>query len=254
MRRCRRRPEGQWVGGSVLDPAGLPCRVRTLLVILLVLAAVAVAGDRVAEHLVTSGAERRLAENGVTDPQVDVAGFPFLTQLVGHRFGDVTLTGSAAEVDGNRVSGIRVRARQVELPSGADATASALHASLLVPYDEVLERAGRQELEMSPAGNGRVRLRGEVDVLGRSVEVVGVGRVRVAGSRLRVRPQSFRLADGGAVDATLDGLLVDRFTVSYPLRPALPDGVTVRRATPAADGFRVTLAGRDVSFDPSTVR
>ena len=228
--------------------------MRTLLVVLLVLAAAAVAGDRVAEHLVTSGAEQRLAENGVTDPEVDVAGFPFLSQLVAHRFDDVRLTGSAAEVDGTLVSGIRVRARQVELPAGADATASTLRASLLVPYDEVLERAGRQELAMSPAGDGRVRLRGEVDVLGRSVEVVAFGRVRVSRARLRVHPQSFRLADGGAVDATLDGLLGDRFTISYPLRRALPDRVTVRRVTPAADGFRVTLAGRHVSFDPSTVR
>ena len=228
--------------------------MRTLIVALLVLAAVAIAGDRVAEHLVTSDAEQRLAENGVTDPQVDVSGFPFLTQLFARRFDDVTLTGSAAEVDGTRVSGVRVRAQQVELPSGADATARNLRARLLVPYDEVLERAGRRELAMSPAGNGRVRLRGEVDVLGRSLEVVAVGRVRVAGTRLRVRPQSFRLPDGGAVDAALSGLLGDRFTLSYPLRPALPDGVTVRRVTPAADGFRVTLAGRNVSFDPSTVR
>jgi hypothetical protein len=228
--------------------------VRKLLVVLLILSAVAVAGDLVAEHLVTSDAEQRLAENGVTDPQVDVSGFPFLTQLVSRRFGDVTLTGSAAEVDGTRVSGIRVRARQVALPAGADATAGGLRARVLVPYDEVLERAGRQELEMSPAGDGRVRLRGEVDVLGRTVEVIAVGRVRVADTRLRVRPQSFRRPDGGAVDATLSGLLGDRFTVSYPLRPSLPDGVQVRRVTPTASGFRVTLAGSNVSFDSSTVR
>lgn len=233
---------------------GLPCRVRTLLVVLLVLSVVAVAGDRVAEHLVTSDAEQRLAENGVTDPQVDVSGFPFLTQLVSRRFDDVTLTGTGAEVGRARVSDIRVRARQVELPSGADATAGGLRANVLVPYDEVLERAGRPELAMSPAGDGRVRLRGEVDLLGRTVEVVAVGRVQVGDTRLRVRPQSFRLPDGGAVDATLRGLLDDRFTISYPLRPALPDGVTLRRVSATADGFRVTLTGRDVSFDPSTVR
>ena len=126
--------------------------------------------------------------------------------------------------------------------------------NVLVPYDEVLERAGRPELAMSPAGDGRVRLRGEVDLLGRTVEVVAVGRVQVGDTRLRVRPQSFRLPDGGAVDATLRGLLDDRFTISYPLRPALPDGVTLRRVSATADGFRVTLTGRDVSFDPSTVR
>lgn len=228
--------------------------MRTLLVALLVLSVAAVAGDRVAEHLVTSDAEQRLAEKGVTDPQVDVSGFPFLTQLVSRRFGDVTLTGSAAEVDGTRVSGIRVQARQVELPSGADATADGLRAHVLVPYDEVLERAGRQDLEMSAAGDGRVQVRGEVDVLGRTVEVVAVGRARVGGTRLRVRPQSFRLPDGGAVDDTLSRLLGERFTFSYPLGPALPDGVTVRRVSPTADGFRVTLAGRDVSFDSSTVR
>jgi hypothetical protein len=227
--------------------------VRTLLVTLIILAAAAVGGDRVAEHVAAGKAEDRLAAHGVTDPQVDVAGFPFLTQLLSRHFGDVTMTGSAVEVNGTHAERVQVRATDVDVPASGDATAGTVQATLLVTYQEVLDRAGLRGLTMSPAGGGDVRLRGSVQVLGSTVDVTTVGTVRAHGSRIEVVPQSFELADGGSVSGSLKTLLADRFGVSYTLR-SLPHGVSVRRVAAGPDGFLVTMVGTDVTMDAATLR
>ena len=233
--------------------AGLPCRVRTLLVTLIILAAAAVGADRVAEHVATGKAEDRLAAHGVTDPQVDVAGFPFLTQLLARHFGEVTMTGSAVAVNGTHAEQVRVRATDVDVPASGDATAGTVRATLLVPYQEVLDRAGLRGLQMSPAGGGDVTLRGSVEPLGSTLDVSTVGTVRAHGDRIEVVPQSFELADGGSVSGSLKMLLADRFGVSYRLR-SLPDGVSVRRVAARPGGFLVTLVGTDVTVDAATLR
>ena len=205
-----------------------------------------------AEHVAAGRAEDRLAAHGVTDPQVEVAGFPFLTQLLSRHFGNVSMTGSAVEVDGTHAERVQVRATDVDVPASGDATAGTVRATLLVTYQEVLDRAGLRGLRMSPAGGGDVRLRGSVEVLGSTVDVTTVGTVRAHGARIEVVPQSFELADGGSVSGSLKSLLADRFGISYTLR-SLPDGVSVRRVAAGPDGFLVTLVGTDVSIDSSTL-
>jgi hypothetical protein len=227
--------------------------VRTLVVTLIVLAAAAVGGDRVAEHVAVGKAEDRLAADGVTDPQVDVAGFPFFTQLLSRHFGDVSMTGSAVEVNGTQAERIHVRATDVDVPASGEATAGTVRASLLVTYQEVLDRAGLRGLQMSPAGRGDVRLRGSIEAFGSTVDVTTVGKVRARGDRIEVVPQSFELAGGDSVSGSLKTLLSDRFGVSYTLR-SLPDGVSVRRVVARPDGFLVTLVGTDVSMDAATLR
>ena len=227
--------------------------MRTLLVTLIILAAAAVGADRVAERVATGKAEDRLAAHGVTDPQVDVAGFPFLTQLLTRHFDEVTMTGSAVDVNRTHAEQVHVQATDVDVPASGVATAGTVRATLLVPYQEVLDRAGLHGLQMSPAGGGDVRLRGSVSVLGNSLDVSTVGTVRAHGDRIAVVPQSFELADGGSVSGSLKGLLADRFGVSYTLR-SLPDGVSVRRVAARPGGFVVTLVGTDVTMNADTLR
>jgi hypothetical protein len=106
---------------------------------------------------------------------------------------------------------------------------------------------------MSPAGDGDVRLRGSVSVLGNTLDVSTVGNVRAQGDRIVVVPQSFELAGGGSVSGSLKGLLADRFGVSYTLR-SLPDDVSVRRVVAGPGGFLVTLVGTDVTMNADTLR
>jgi LmeA-like phospholipid-binding len=227
---------------------GLPCRVRAFVVFLLVIAGGAVAADRVAEHVAAGEAESRLAEHGLRDPQVDVRGFPFLTQLAGRDFADVHVTGSALDVGGGQAQDVSMTGRDVTAPSGGDVTVGRLDGVGLVTYEEVVARSGVPDITIEPSDSAdQVRLRGPVDVLGETVDVVADSRVRARGDRVQVTPRSFELADGGSVGGTLAAQLAERFTVTYTLRD-LPDGVELRGVRATDGGFLVRVTGNDVVF------
>jgi hypothetical protein len=222
--------------------------VRAFVVFLLVIAGAAVAADRVAEHLAAGEAESRLASKGLSDPQVDVGGFPFLTQLAARDFGDVQVTGSALAVAGGRAQDVTVTGHDVTAPAGGDVTVGRLDGVGLVTYDEVVARSGVPDITIEPSDRpDRVRMRGSVDVLGETVEVVADSTVRARGDRVQVTPRSFELADGGSVGGSLAAQLADRFTVSYRLQD-LPEGIDLRGVRATDDGFLVRVHGRDVVF------
>jgi len=217
-------------------------------VFLLVIAGAAVAADRVAEHVAAGEAESRLAARGLADPTVDVGGFPFLTQLAARDFSDVQVTGSALDVSGGQAQDVSMTGRDVTAPSGGDVTVGRLDGVGLVTYDEVVARSGVPDITIEPSDRpDRVLLRGSLDVLGETVDVVADSRVRARGDRVQVTPQSFELADGGSVGGSLAAQLADRFTVTYRLRD-LPDGIELRDVRATDDGFLVRVTGRDVVF------
>jgi len=111
----------------------------------------------------------------------------------------------------------------------------------------VLRRAGLAGATMAPGAGGNVAVRGDVDVLGEPVEVVGVATVRARGDQISVHPRSVRLAGGGAIPPSLRSALVDRFTVRYRLRD-LPAGLSLRSVAARPGGIEVRLSGRDLTF------
>ena len=224
--------------------------MRAFVVFLVVLGLAGVVGDRIAVRVATDEAEQRLASRGFTSPEVEVDGFPFLTQLVSRQFDDVTVVAPSLEVDGRRAREVTATGVDVTAPRGGRVTVDRVRAEGTVTYAEVLRQAGRPDgLRLGPAGDGQVRLRRDVTVLGRTVAVTARGRVEARGQRVRIVPASFELADGGPVDDRLAAQLVGRFSLDYPVRE-LPRGVTVRRVVPGPDGFRVEVAGAHVSFAP----
>ncbi|MGH8892887.1 MAG: LmeA family phospholipid-binding protein [Actinomycetes bacterium] len=221
--------------------------MRTFLVFVVVLALAGVAGDRVAAKVAADEAEQRLAARGLDDPRVEAHGFPFLTQLMSRRFGEVTVRSPAIRVGGRHAEDVTVRAADVTGPRDGRVTVGRLAATGTVTYQEVLRQAGNGGMRLRPAVDGKVALHRDVTVLGRTLSVTALGRVEARGRSVRVVPTSFKLTDGSTVDQALAAQLVGRFSIDYPV-PDLPRGVTVRRVTPASDGFVVEVAGADVSF------
>lgn len=221
--------------------------MRTLLVTLVVLLLLAVAADRVAEKVATDRAENRLAAEGLRDPHVEAGGFPFLTQLLDRRFDDVHVTATALEAPSGRARDLDVTATSVSWPQNGTATVGSVRATGVVTYDEVLRRSGARGVRLEPTSAGRVRLRGDGEVLGQTVPVAAVGNVRAAGRSIRVVPTRFEV-DGAPVDsASLLDALGARFTLSYQLRD-LPAGLRVTDVTARRDGFHVEVTGRDVEL------
>ena len=222
--------------------------MRAFVVFLLVIAGAAVAADRVAEHLAAGEAESRLARHGVADAQVDVGGFPFLTQLAARDFGEVHVTGSSLDVSGGQARDVSMTGRDVTAPAGGDVTVGRLDGVGLVTYDEVVARSGLPDVTIEPSDQpDRVRLRGSVVVLGETIDVVADSAVRARGDRVQVTPRDFELADGGSVGGSLAAQLADSFTVAYTVR-ALPEGIELRDVRATDDGFLVRVSGRDVVF------
>jgi hypothetical protein len=221
--------------------------VRAFVVVVVVLLLAALGADRVAEHVTTDRAETRLASEGVTRPQVDVSGFPFLTQLLDRRFPEVRLTASGLATRAGRARRLVVSAHDVSLPQQGQATAGSVRATGFVTYAEVLRRSGANGVDLEPAGDGKVRLRGDAQVLEETVPVAAVGRVTAAGREIRIEPTRFE-ADGVPVDsAALLDALGARFTLVYRLRE-LPRGLRVADVEPGPTGFRVVVTGSDVTL------
>jgi len=222
--------------------------MRKLLIVLVVLVLIAVVGDRVAAKLVSDQAENRLRTEGLTDPSVDVGGFPFLTQVLSRTFDEVTLTTPSLERDGVRAQAIRATATDVDVPRNGDVVLGEVNARGTITYDEVLRQAGQDDLELSRASADEVRLRREVTVLGQTLAVSARGRVEADGRRIRVVPRGFELQGGEAVSPPLAASLTDRFSLTYDVR-GLPQGVRLDRIRPTDTGFQVSLSGQDVRLD-----
>lgn len=227
--------------------------MRAFLITLVVLLAAAVGADLVAERVATGKAEDRLAAHGVTDPQVDVGGFPFLTQLLSRSFGDVTMSGSAVEVDKARARQVKVHATDVKVPPSGDAIAGSVRATVVVTYAEVVHRAGLAPMTLSPVSSGKVRIKAKVSLLGNPLDVSTVAAFSAKGNAIQVTPGDLTLGDGEVAGGRLGAQLADRYTLSYRLGK-LPVGISIQRVTARPDGFHVTLTGTDVTFDAAIVR
>jgi hypothetical protein len=119
--------------------------VRKLLILVIVLAVLAVVGDRVAEDL----AEDRVAgvvqqkEDLSSKPDVEFKGFPFLTQVLANDISQVTMTlpeadAAAGATEGLRVEDVRATFSHVRTSDNFHrATARTMTGSAVIPFDSV---------------------------------------------------------------------------------------------------------------------
>jgi hypothetical protein len=222
--------------------------MRKLLVVLVVLALLAVVGDRLAAKVATNEAEKRLRTEGLADPSVGVGGFPFLTQVLRRNFDKVTVSTPSISRDGVRADRVSATATHVDVPRGGDVLVGGLTARGTISYAEVLRQVGREGLQLHRASADEVRLRRSVSVLGQTLAVSARGRVEAHGRRITVVPRGFEVQGGQAISPPVAAALTDRFTFTYVVR-GLPSGLRIARITPGAQGFVVTLTGRDVRLD-----
>lgn len=218
--------------------------MKGLLVALVVLAALAVGADlvaaRVAEGVIADQAQRSggLAQR----PDVDVRGFPFLTQAVGGRYEEVRLR-TSGDVGGADVEALDVRLLGVRLPladavSGdvAQVPVDGLRGDVLLSYASLTAEAP-EGLTVSAAGD-RLRVTGSVEVLGQTLTASALSDVAVAGDAVVVRAQEFETGRG-ALDGALARALGDRFDFRVPVSD-LPYGLALTDVRTTAAGLAVS--------------
>ena len=221
-----------------------------LLVLLLIGVGVLVVVDRVGVGIAERQVAEQVADRGALagTPEVDIAGFPFLTQVVGGRYEDVRVSLDAEELGqpaGTRAAvslrGVHVPLRTVLSGSVQEVPVDRIDGTATLAYDLLAAELG-SDATVAPEGAG-LRITRTVEVLGRTLPVTAAGTVVLEGDQLVVDVEE---AAGAGVD--IPDLLVDRVSDLLDLRytvPQLPFGLQLTSVTPAADGIRVRVEAAD---------
>lgn len=224
--------------------------MRRLLTVLVVLLLLAVAVDRVADLY----AERRIGSElqrvqGLKErPDVDITGFPFLTQAARRRFDRVDVRLRSVDRGPVRIDRLTLRLSGVR-PNRAlnKVHVRRLSGDALVTFADVEASLDQPGITVGSAGNGRARVTGRLTVLGRSVQVSATSRVDVGGPRaLALRAVRFR-SGLPAADSLLDRVVGSSLDIPIAL-DGLPAGLRVRSARVTSDGLVVTVAGSDLDL------
>lgn len=221
-----------------------------LLVVLLVLVGLLAAGDRVTAGFAEERVSRQIAQEGglKATPDVDIRGFPFLTQAVAGRYDDVRIALTAEELGQPAGTDAHVALRGVHVPLSAVLSGSVRQ----VPVDRI-DGTGTLSYALLAAqlgGDTTLRQEGDglritrtVELFGRTLPLTAVGRVTLQGNEVRVDVDR---VEGAGVE--VPAFLLDRVTSLLDLRytiPPLPFGLRLTGVRPAPDGVDVMVAARD---------
>jgi len=226
--------------------------------------AAGVVGARLAD---TAGCVLGLAE----PPQVDVHGFPFVTQVLAGRFAGLTVTADRFGESELPIAGITAEVSDVEFDgdltaAGAGSAASGpveirigrLYAALTVDLarldaladDSVAGRLSGADVQIRGSDNGQLIVDVTATIFGQAVPVTVYAVPVLDGRMLRIEPVEVevfglrRSADqlAGALGA---GALGER-RIEREL-PELPAGLAYQGLTATADGLRLEITGESVT-------
>ncbi|MCM3298967.1 LmeA family phospholipid-binding protein [Streptomyces pseudogriseolus] len=239
--------------------------LRILLIIAVILGALFTAVDRVAVHLAEGEAGDRLraSEGLASTPDVDINGFPFLTQVLGGSLDEVQVGISDYEAgageDGRtiRIADLRADLKGVEFSGDfGSAVADSATGTATIAYDELLRTAKAEPTQVAPGitaevvalsdgGNGKIKVALETTVLGTKLPepVPVLSSVTVVdGNTVRVRADALPVLGGVEIAESK----VRQITDFEQRIDGLPGGISLEKVQAAGDGVEVTVTGKGV--------
>jgi len=234
--------------------------MRRLLIVLVVLAALLVAADRVgvvvAQNRLASEIQQQLDLNA--KPDVSIRGIPFLTQAIRGTYKDIRV--QLPDVDAGDVQDLSVNARlQGAHVSLSDALGGnvdripvdQISGTLLIPYDQLARASGISGLTITREGDS-LRLTGSVQVLGRSIKAEAVGRVEVNDGRIAINAEQAKVAGIPVPTAVLDEAAR---LLSFRVQPQnLPLNLRINAVHLTDTGLLVDAVSDDVVLRPDSVQ
>ena len=221
--------------------------MRKLFWVVVVLAVLAVGVDRLADRVAEGIVARGVQDSqGLTaSPDVDITGFPFLTQFARRHYDRVTLSAASATAgpssDRVRLRDVAITFRDVRTSQDLGRfTATRGRATATLPYAEL----GRLvDLELSYAGNGRVRAGKELEVAGQRVTPSVTISPRLLDGALSLTNSAL----GDQLPAPVAQALQSALGTQVRLTD-LPFDVRVTSLAARPGGIRLQLAGRDLTY------
>jgi LmeA-like phospholipid-binding len=222
-------------------------RLRWLLIVLVVLAGLLIAADRVALHFAQNELATKIAqEQHLTQkPVVVVDGFPFLTQAVSRDFPHATIDIHGLNAQGVPISDLHADLRGVHVSSGYDsAVVDTLTATAELNYTDlskaITQKTGFAEIGLSDGGNGQVKA---------TVSLAGLISTSV---QVHVT-----LLPGNVVELSSDPIkipLSSPRTLDYKLTISnLPFGVSLTSLTVGQTGIGIVALGHNVPLSQTSV-
>jgi DUF2993 family protein len=224
--------------------------VKALLVVLGLVLGLLVLVDRVSVGFAEDQVGTQLAQQGGLSgtPEVDITGFPFLTQAVGGRYEDVRIALTAAELGQPEGTRADIALRGVEVPlssvlagSVQEVPVESIDGTATLSYELLAAQLGG-DTALRREGDG-IRITKTVEVLGQSIPLTAAGTVTLEGHDLVIDVGN---ASGAGVD--VPDFLVDSVADLLDLRyavPALPFGLQLTEVTPAEDGVDIRVQASD---------
>jgi len=240
-------------------------RRRSKLVIWLVavgvLLGLLVIGDRVAagiaEDKVAGLIASKAADHGVQSerpPDVDITGFPFLTQVIGGEYQQIDIRLDDLSSGELTLPRLDIRAMEVTaalsdvLSGSGPIVAGRMEADGHISYTSLtaaMEEA--TSAKVTPLGNGQLEIEVTAEIMGVQVPLTGTASVSFNGSVLQVSADSFSAAGvdlpPGGVDIV--NRMSETFSREIPL-PALPYNLTVEDLRLEQDSMVISASAQNV--------
>ncbi len=226
-----------------------------LVVIVAVLLGIGLLADRAVEKWAEGYVADQLTEQAglAGTPDVDVRGFPFLTQALSGTYEDVRISLTADELGQPEGTSADVRLVGVQIPLSAvlsgevqEVPVDRIEGTATLSYELLSDQLGGDST-LSPEGDG-LRVTKTVEILGYTLPLTATGTISLDGDELVVDVER---ASGAGVE--VPGFLVDQASDLLDLRyavPALPFGLQLTSVTPAPDGVVVEVEATDTVLAP----
>lgn len=221
----------------------LPARKRrrrwplVVLIIVVVLAGLAVVGDRIAASYAENRIASEIQKQGFgARPDVTIHGFPFLTQVLDRHFPHATMTARNVREGPLTISRIDGDVREVRVDSGFRAgTIGSVDGTATVSFGDLTKAAGQPDLALTAAGPNTVKA--EVD-LGITT-ATATAQITKVGNQIRVHAVSVEDVPLSDLGNDLD------FTVPVS---GLPMGLTFKSLTVSSKGVALRITGSHLKF------
>jgi hypothetical protein len=226
--------------------------LRILLILGVVLGGVFVAVDRLAVNYAESevAAKVRTSQGLSAEPQIDIKGFPFLTQVLSKELDrvDVAMDGLEANAEGHSLTVGRIDAELHDVVlSGnfSSATATRATGTAVISYEDLTRAAGDKDVKLAYGGNDKVKVTGTASVLGREItqSVMSSVSLKNGGKSIAVRADQ---VPGQGIPG-LEGMIRKKIDFERPIG-GLPNGLKLDKVTPVETGMEVAVSGTNVEL------